>query len=171
MYYTIYEHTSWYMKSNYFVLFFGGIKMLLLNSYILYCLLKLVSRRPGQVLVLDNLGWSFTPDKLPWHLLQSATSCWSRRRRSTPEMKSRFCNPKLCLTLLGMICCLQQVSFICEDPGTTPEEEEEAWIQSKFSFDVKLVKPSLEDNNTHIGRKEEKGKEIKYIVITNKISK
>jgi hypothetical protein len=60
-----------------------------------------------------------------------------------------------------MIYCLLQVSFICESPGTTTTPEE-AWIQSEFSFDVKLVKPSLQDNNTHRkeGRKkkERKGK-------------
>jgi hypothetical protein len=60
------------------------------------------------------------------------------------------------------------VSFICEAPGTTTPEE--AWIQSEFSFDVKLVKLSLQDNNTH--RKEgRKRKGKKNIVITNKVSK
>jgi hypothetical protein len=65
-----------------------------------------------------------------------------------------------------MICCPQQVSFICEAPGTILEE---TWIQSNLSFDVKLVKPSLQDNNTHIGRKKKERK--KDIVITNKVSK
>jgi hypothetical protein len=65
------------------------------------------------------------------------------------------------------------VSFICKAPGTTTPTLEEAWIQSNLSFDVKLVKPSLQDNNTHKkeGRKGRKRKGKKYIVITNKVSK
>jgi hypothetical protein len=54
------------------------------------------------------------------------------------------------------------VSFICEAPGYYSGGEE-AWIQSNFSFDVKLVKPSLQEGRNRKGKK--------YIVITNKVSK
>jgi hypothetical protein len=53
-------HTSWYKKSNYFVLWgVGGVgfQNALVKLIYIYCSLKLVSRRPRQMLVLDNLAW------------------------------------------------------------------------------------------------------------------